>query len=297
MIERHKPLGIREQCRLLGVNRSRIYYQPSPRDEGPLVGRIEALYQAYPMYGYRRLTACLRREGLSVNGKRVLGLMRRQGLYAIYPGPHTTRVNKAHAKYPYALKDLVVTKPHQVWQMDITYLRTDRGFMYLNALIDRYSRYVVGWSLSNTLDSESCVRTLEKAIYSHGAPHIINSDQGCQFTSQDWVCALQSQGITISMTGKGRSNDNAHIERLWRTLKYEWTNLKGIRHVQDYKRLLPAFVHWYNNLRPHQALGYQTPAEMMANYACGYVDKANALTHIPTTPTTTTNHMKNSLIL
>lgn len=297
MMDHPTALGIRARCRLLEISRSCVYYRPCPRDAGSLAGKIEALYQAYPMYGYRRLTACLRREGFTVNGKRVLRLMRRQGLCAIYPAPRTTVVDQGQRKYPYALKDLVVTKPHHVWQMDITYLRTDRGFMYLNALIDRHSRYVVGWSLSNTLDTESCVRTLEKALHSQGVPAVINSDQGCQFTSQDWVSALQSHGITISMTGKGRSNDNAHIERLWRTLKYEWTYLKGIRRVHDYKRLLPAFMDWYNNHRPHQALGYQTPAEMMANYACGYVDKAYALTHIPTAPTTTTNQLKNSLIL
>ena len=188
-----------------------------------------------------------------------------------------------------------ITKPHQAWQIDITYLRTEHGFMYMNALIDMQTRYVVGWSLSNSLDTEACLRTLEKTIESYGLPDIINSDQGSQFTSQVWVNAVQGKGILISMSGRGRSNDNAHIERLWRTLKYEWTILNGARSVVDYKKLLPEFINWYNNLRPHQALGYQTPAEVLENKICGYVDKANALTHIPTK--TTTTNVKDSLIL
>ena len=167
--------------------------------------------------------------------------------------------------------------------------------MYMNALIDMQTRYVVGWSLSNSLDTEACLRTLEKAIESHGLPDIINSDQGSQFTSQVWVNAVQGKGILISMSGRGRSNDNAHIERLWRTLKYEWTILNGARSVVDYKKLLPEFINWYNNLRPHQALGYQTAAEVLENKICGYVDKANTLTHIPTK--TTTTNVKDSLIL
>ena len=172
----------------------------------------------------------------------------------------------------------------------------DHGFMYMNALIDVQTRYVVSWSISNSLDTESCIRTLEKAIDSHGIPDIINSDQGCQFASQVWCNALHSRSILISMSGRGRSNDNAHIERLWRTLKYEWTIINGARTVADYKKLLPGFIHWYNHLRPHQSLGYRTPAEVLDISPYGYVDKANALTHIPTRTTTITD-VKDSLIL
>ena len=296
MITKNTKLGIRQQCCLLQINRSLLYYnRRAIVDDTCLANALADIYRQYPVYGYRRLTACLKRQGHDINGKHVLRLMRQMGLRAIYPKPRTTLVNKYHYKYPYVLKDMSITKPHQAWQIDITYLRTEHGFMYMNALIDMQTRYVVGWSLSNSLDTEACLRTLEKAIESHGLPDIINSDQGSQFTSQVWVNAVQGKGILISMSGRGRSNDNAHIERLWRTLKYEWTILNGARSVVDYKKLLPEFINWYNNLRPHQALGYQTPAEVLENKICGYVDKANALTHIPTK--TTTTNVKDSLIL
>jgi putative transposase len=296
MITKNTKLGIRQQCCLLQINRSLLYYnRRTVADDTCLANALADIYQQYPVYGYRRLTACLKRQGHGVNGKHVLRLMRQMGLRAIYPKPRTTLVNKDHYKYPYVLKDMAITEPHQAWQIDITYLRTEHGFMYMNALIDMQTRYVVGWSLSNSLDTEACLRTLERAIESHGLPDIINSDQGSQFTSQVWVNAVQGKGILISMSGRGRSNDNAHIERLWRTLKYEWTILNGARTVVDYKKLLPEFINWYNNLRPHQALGYQTPGEVLENKVCGYVDKAKALTHIPTK--TTTTNVKNSLIL
>ena len=295
MVTKNTKLGIRQQCCLLQINRSLLYYNHRDVfDDTCLANALVDIYQQYPVYGYRRLTVCLKRRGYAVNGKHVLRLMRQMGLRAIYPKPRTTLVNKDHYKYPYALKDMVITKPHQAWQIDITYLRTEHGFIYMNALIDMQTRYVVGWSLSNSLDTEACIRTLEKAIASHGLPDIINSDQGSQFTSQEWVNAVHGKGTLVSMSGKGRSNDNAHIERLWRTLKYEWTILNGARSVADYKKLLPGFINWYNNLRPHQALEYQTPAEVLGNKVCGYVDKAKALTHIPTN--TTTTNMKDSLI-
>ena len=296
MITKNTKLGIRQQCCLLQINRSLLYYnRRTVADDTCLANALADIYQQYPVYGYRRLTACLKRQGHGVNGKHVLRLMRQMGLRAIYPKSRTTLVNKDHYKYPYVLKDMAITEPHQAWQIDITYLRTEHGFMYMNALIDMQTRYVVGWSLSNSLDTEACLRTLERAIESHGLPDIINSDQGSQFTSQVWVNAVQGKGILISMSSRGRSNDNAHIERLWRTLKYEWTILNGARTVVDYKKLLPEFINWYNNLRPHQALGYQTPGEVLENKVCGYVDKAKALTHIPTK--TTTTNVKDSLIL
>lgn len=295
MIDKESKLSVRDQCRLLTVNRSMVYYEPTVPDDTYLANAIAELYTAYPVYGYRRLAACLKRNGYEVNCKRVLRVMRQMGLRAIYPGPKTTLVDTSHPKYPYGLTGMVMTKPHQVWQIDITYLRTDHGFIYMNALIDVHTRYVVGWSISNSLDTESCLRTLEKAIDGHGMPDIINSDQGSQFTSGAWGDALRDRGIIISMSGKGRSNDNAYVERLWRTLKYEWTIINGARTVADYKTLLPEFMNWYNNLRPHQALGYQTPVEVLGITPYGYVDNANALPHIPTRTTTTI--VKNSLIL
>jgi putative transposase len=295
MIDKGSPLSVRQQCRLLEVNRSLVYYQRAVVDDTELANALCELYRQFPVYGYRRLTACLRREGYAVNGKRVLRLMREMGLRAIYPGLKTTVVDKAASKYPYLLKDMVIVRAHQVWQVDITYLRTDHGFMYLTALIDMYTRFVVGWSLSNSLDTETCLRTLERAISTYGVPDMINSDQGCQFTSEAWIQALESQGILISMSGKGRSNDNAHIERLWRTLKSEWTLIHGLRTVAEYKAHLPKFINWYNHLRPHQALQYKTPGEALKKLAHGYVDKAYALPHIPTSPATTKE--KNSLNL
>lgn len=293
MIQKKAPLSVREQCRLLTVNRSLVYDAKMNSDDTQITKAITDLYSQHPVYGYRRITACLKRQGEMINGKRVLRIMKHQGLKAIYPGPKTTTVDKKRYKYPYALKDKVINKPHQAWQIDITYLRTDHGFMYMNALIDMTTRYIVGWTLSNALDTESCLRTLDHATHDHGQPQIINSDQGCQFTSNDWVLACQNQGITISMSGKGRSNDNAYIERLWRTLKYEWIIIRGARTVAEYKKLLPVFVHWYNYLRPHQSLGYRTPADVLNMNPYGYVDKATALTHIPTRTTTDT---KSSLI-
>jgi len=297
MISSNKKLAVRLQCRLLQVNRSMLYYRRAVADDTCLANALADIYQQYPVYGYRRLTACLKRQGYAIiNGKHVLRLMRQMGLRAIYPKPKTTVVDKGHYKYPYVLKDMAITKPHQVWQIDITYLRTDHGFMYMNALIDMQTRYVVGWSLSNTLDSEACLRTLEKSVDRHGVPDIINSDQGSQFTSEAWVKALQNKGVLISMSGQGRSNDNAYIERIWRTLKYEWLVINGARSVSDYKKLLPEFIHWYNELRPHQALGYQTPGAVLDITSCGYVDKASALTHISTRTTTITD-AKDSLVL
>jgi putative transposase len=235
-------ISVRRQCQLLALHRSRIYYkQVVKADDTLLANLIAEIYTKYPVYGYRRIRACLSRQGYPLNGKHVLRLMRQMGIRAIYPQPRTTIIDKAHPQAPYLLKDMKVVKPHQAWQIDITYLKTEHGFMYMNALIDVFSRYVVGWSLSNNVDTESCLRTVEQAVSEHGRPEMINSDQGSQFTSYDWVSTLHKHGITISMSGKGRSNDNAHIERLWRTLKYEWAIINGARTVSDYKRLLPEF--------------------------------------------------------
>ena len=289
MIHKNTKLSLRHQCQLLQLNRGFMSYHPTVKEDSEISNELAAIYQENPVYGYRRLTACLRRQGNKINSKRVLRLMREMGIKAIYPGPRTTIVERSAHKYPYALTGMVVTKPNQAWQIDITYLRTDHGFIYLNALIDIYSRLIVGWSLSNTLETESCLRTLEKAIANQGIPDIINSDQGVQFTSEAWVTELTNQGILISMSGKGRSNDNAHIERLWRTLKYEWTYLNGCRSVADYKRLLPKFVEWYNFERPHQALNYLTPAEMLVNMSGEDEEKPYNLSSISMKPNSVYN--------
>ena len=182
MVNFNSKLGIRQQCKLLELNRSRIYYQPKFIDDTCLANMIAQIYKEYPVYGYRRITACLKRKNIKVNGKCVLRLMQEMQIKAIYPSPKTTVRDKLHYKYPYLLGKMLITKPHQAWQIDITYLRTDHGFMYMNALIDMRTRYVVGWSLSNSLDVEACLRSIERAIMDHGTPDLINSDQGSQFT-------------------------------------------------------------------------------------------------------------------
>ena len=193
MIHKKVKMSIRHQCYLLNVHRSTQAYQPAVKDDTEIANKIHDLYVQYPVYGYRRITACLRHEGVLVNHKRILRLMRMMNFCAIYPAPKTTISDDSHKKYPYLLRGLAVTHPHQVWQVDITYLRTNHGFMYMNALIDVYSRHIVGWSLRNTLDAQSCLDTFEKAVFKYGIPEIINSDQGSQFTGNLWIETLQKK--------------------------------------------------------------------------------------------------------
>ena len=261
---RHQQLSVRRQSELLKINRSMIYYEESDKSENFILSnKIAEIYSSYPIYGYRRITAMLARESIEVNHKRVQRLMREMDLYAIYPRPNTSIKNKEHAVFPYLLKGLVLTNPHQVWQVDITYLRTAKGFMYLVAIIDMYSRMIVGHRLSNSLCTESCKSALEDAILKYGAPLILNSDQGSQFTSKSWAKTLAHYKIKISMTGIGRCTDNAYIERLWRAFKYEGSYLYQWNTVEDLKSNIPKWVYWYNYNRPHQSLSYSTPAETL----------------------------------
>ena len=217
-----KDFSKRRLCDLFGINRSTLYYRrkASHVDEVELLNKIRDIWTSYPFYGYRRITKELKARGCEVNHKRVQRLMRLGGIQAIFPGPNTSRRNKLNAIYPYLLRDKAITQPNQVWMVDITYLRMPDGFMYLVALIDVYSRYVVGWSLSCTLETESCIDALKQGFY-YGIPKIVNSDQGCQFTSEDWIATLCQYEIKISMTGKGRCTDNVYIERFWRSFKQE----------------------------------------------------------------------------
>ncbi len=261
---RHQQLSVRRQSELLKINRSMIYYEESDKSENfVLSNKIAEIYSSYPIYGYRRITAMLARENISVNHKRVQRLMREMDLYAIYPRPNTSIKNKEQVVYPYLLAGLALTKPHQVWQVDITYLRTTKGFMYLVAIVDMYSRMIVGYRLSNSLCTESCKSALEDALLKYGTPLILNSDQGSQFTSESWIKTLAHYKIKISMTGKGRCADNAYIERLWRAFKYEGSYLYQWNTVEDLKSNITKWVYWYNYNRPHQSLNYSTPAETL----------------------------------
>lgn len=259
----HPELSIRKQCELLEVARSRYYYEPVPMDEESLtlMNLIDEQYTRTPYYGSRRLTAWLRRKGYEVNLKRVKRLMRLMGIRAIYPEPHTSQGNEGHKVYPYLLEGVIIDRPNQVWSTDITYVRLANGFLYLVAVLDWHSRYVLAWRLSNTLDVTFCLESLEDAL-TKGRPDIFNMDQGSQFTSLEYTGALARQGIGISMDGKGRALDNIFVERLWRTVKYEEIYLKHYETVPEVYEGLTNYFRFYNEERLHQSLGYRTPAEV-----------------------------------
>ena len=259
----HEALSIRRQCELLRINRSTLYYheQDVSNDDVAIMNEIRDIWEKYPFYGYRKITAYLKASGYQINHKRVQRLMQISGIQAIYAKPKTSVKNAGHKVYPYLLKQLDINHTHQVWQVDITYLRYGSGFMYLTALIDIYSRYVVGWSLSNTLDTDSCIDALNNAL-KHGRPNIINSDQGCQFTSEKWIKQLLEKDIKISMAGKGRCLDNVYIERFWRSFKQEAFYLNDYRHVAELKLAISAYVRFYNDERLHQSLKYLRPIDV-----------------------------------
>lgn len=257
-----------------------MYYKGNPPsvDDIELLNMIRDIWTKYPFYGYRRITKELQADGLKVNRKRISRLMGIGGIQAIYPGPNTSRRNKLHAVHPYLLRDMKITAPNEVWMVDITYLRMQKGFMYLVALIDVHSRYIVGWSLSNTLETDFCIDALRQGLY-YSTPSIINSDQGSQFTSDDWISFLREFDIKISMTGKGRCTDNIYIERFWRSFKREEFYLNEYDSVKDLKRAIKVYIEFYNNKRWHQSLGYKTPASVYfkrEQEACGYVDECFA---------------------
>jgi len=220
---------------------------------------IDEQYTEHPFYGRRKLTIYLREQGYTVNPKRIRRLMQQMGLEAIYPKPRTTVVDRAHRIYPYLLRGVAITRPNQVWSTDITYIPMQNGFMYLTAVIDWYSRYVLSWQLSNTLDTQFCLVALHQALQ-RGQPDLFNTDQGVQFTSLAFTSVLEAAAIRISMDGKGRALDNIFVERLWRTLKYEDIYLKRYAIVPDLYAGLTNYFHFYNHERPHQSLAYRTPA-------------------------------------
>jgi putative transposase len=255
--------SIHRRCELLKISRSSCYYRPReiPAEELQIMRKMDRQYLATPFYGARKMAAWLKSQGQSVNRKRVRRLMHKMGLRAIYRRPRTSQPGAGHKIYPYLLRDLVVNRPDQVWAADITYIPMAKGFMYLVAIIDWYSRYVIAWKLSNTLDDTFCCEVLKEALRK-GKPEIFNTDQGSQFTGEAFTKLLEGSGIRISMDGKGSYNDNLFIERLWRTVKYEEVYLKAYTDGRDARRNLEDYFRFYNTERPHQALGYRTPAEV-----------------------------------
>jgi putative transposase len=250
---------------LLDISRSGLYYQSVgiSEEDLTLMKLIDRQYLATPFYGARRMAVWLRSQGHEVNRKHIRRLTRVMGLKAIYRHPRTSKPAVDHKVYPYLLSGLAIKRPNQVWAVDITYIPMARGFLYLVVIMDWYSRYVISWRLSNTPDAHFCVDALQEALRK-GRPDIFNTDQGAQFTSEVFIGLLEQHGIRISMDGKGSYNDNLFIERLWRTVKYEEVYLKAYQDGKEARAALSEYFRFYNAERPHQALGYRTPAEMFA---------------------------------
>jgi len=260
----HPTLSIRRQCKLVGLNRSSFYREPAGESllNLQLMRLIDKEYTRAPFYGYRKMTARLNDpHGYQVNHKRVARLMQTMGLQAVYPRPRTSIPDKQHKKYPYLLRGLDINRPNQVWAADITYVPMPLGFMYLVAIMDWFSRYVVAWQLSNTLDGTFCLEALRLALR-HGQPEIFNTDQGVQFTAHAFTDELEAANICVSMDGRGRVFDNIFIERLWRTVKYEDIYIKEYASVPALAAGLQDYFQLYNYERPHQSLSYQAPADV-----------------------------------
>lgn len=254
-------MSLRRQCALLGLTRSSLYLEPrgESTDNLHLMRLLDAQYTATPFYGSRRMTAWLRSQGYAVNRKRVTRLMRQMGMEAIYTKPQLSQAAEGHVIYPYLLRGVKIERVNHVWSTDITYIRLHGGFIYLVAVIDWWSRYVLSWAVSITLDSSFCLEALETALR-RGRPEIFNTDQGAQFTSRAFTERLRQGGVQISMDGRGRALDNVFVERLWRTVKYEEVYLREYNTVREAQHGLGRYFGFYNDERLHQALGYRTPA-------------------------------------
>jgi putative transposase len=269
MIEpKHPRLPITRQCELLGLARASYYHAPKPENDENLrlMRVIDETYLAYPFFGSRQMTRWLRRQGEAVNRKRVRRLMAQMGLETIYRKPNLSRRHPQNPVFRYLLRRLVIDRPNQVWAMDITYIPIQGGFIYLCAVIDWYSRAVLSWELSNTLDAGFCVQAVARAMAQHGKPEIFNTDQGCQFTSAEFIQPLLAAGVKISMDGRGRALDNVFVERLWRTVKYEEVYLKSYRSQIEAYTNLETYFDFYNERRPHSAFGIERPQTPMETY-------------------------------
>lgn len=262
-------LPVKRQCELLELSRSSFYSRPAKpvqlNANEPLDRTLVEIHEAYPFYGYRKVMHELRRHGIFVSQWKVRTARNHLGIRAIYPGPNTSAANKGHEKYPYLLAGLDIERRNQVWATDITYIRADAGFMYLVAILDLFSRRVLSHRLSNSLNSRFCVDALNEAISTYGSPEIFNTDQGSQFTGDEWTGVLKAHKIRISMDGKGRALDNVYVERLWRSVKYEDIYLNDYESVLDLRRGVSRYFSFYNTQRFHQSLDYQTPDEVYFN--------------------------------
>ena len=264
MIDRQSEVTIMRQCELLEVCRSSLYYRPPPVSAADLalMRRLDELHLNYPFLGARRLAHMLQREGLAVGRRHVGTLMRRMGIEAIYRKRRTSIAAEGHKIYPYLLANVAIERPNQAWAADITYLPMARGFAYLVAILDLYSRKELSFRVSNALSSEFCVEALEEALARYGAPEIFNTDQGSQFTDEDFTAPLLEKGVRVSMDGKGRWIDNVFIERLWRSVKYEDIYLHAYATPREVTMALTRYFRFYNERRVHQSLDYRTPDEM-----------------------------------
>ena len=256
----HPDISINRQCELLKVSKGALYYEPRPVDPYTLLlmDLIDKQHTKTPFYGSRRLMAWLNQQGHQVNRKRIQRLMKMMRIEAIYPKPKLTRRNEAHKIHPYLLKDVIIKRTDHVWSTDITYIRIGNGFVYLTAVIDWFSRYVLSWRLSNSLENTFCVEVLEEALRI-SKPEIFNTDQGCQYTAKNFLNVLTDSNIKVSMDSQGRALDNIFVERLWRTIKYEEVYLKDYQSMKEAQSSLKAYLTFYNKERLHQSLGYKTP--------------------------------------
>jgi len=267
MIDREHELGVGRQAKALGISRGSVYYLPRPTSDVDLalMRRIDELHLEYPFAGSRMLRGVLRGEGREVGRLHVSTLMKKMAITALYRRPNTSKPAPDHKVYPYLLRNPAVTRPNQVWAMDITYIPMARGFVYLAAVIDWFSRKVLAWRVSITLSADFCVEALEEALERHGKPEIFNTDQGSQFASADFIKVLKTAEIAISMDGKGAWRDNVFVERLWRTIKYEEVYLRTYGGVSEARTLIGRYIGFYNGTRPHSSLGGRTPDQSYLN--------------------------------
>jgi len=273
----HPSISVSRQAELLGISRSSIYYTPVPKAEDVVMTRlIDEIYTEAPCYGSRKIKAALARRGYVVGLERVQALMRSMGLEAIYPKPKLSQRHPEHRVYPYLLRGVTIARPNQVWATDITYIRLRHGWMYLVAILDWFSRYVVSWAISTTQDVLFCLEALEDALRK-ATPEIFNSDQGSQFTSTAFTDLLKAHAIRISMDGRGRVFDNIFTERYWRTLKYEEVYLNDYQDVREGKYRIGRYIEFYNHTRLHQSLDYRTPAEVHFQTGDSYKKNANTM--------------------